>query len=991
MIIRVGRAGCLGWRWAPVVVAVCTLTAAAWGQESIATRPAAPLPVLAMLMVTDPSVGDPAVEDILLSEMASQAYMRLVDRSELKKVLQEHSLSLAGLAERNNAAQLGKITGAEFLLFVTVSNEKAAGRLVEVSSGKVLMEDHVKLRPDLPLAAAALREKTLAALKLTPEKRDRLTVGIAAFPNRSGTDRSDKLGLELQKALRARLQQEKWAVVLEREYPTGLLAEVELTRVGLAKGTADQLPPADLVITGTMEDVTRQYSADKPWEIKLELTIRLHAQSVSEQLICQSDRIESAADEVVNKIIARRQRPSASQPAETEKEYWRLQALRFMPRSSYQVGRGPFDCMSDRQKLDAREAIRAWENLLLLDSDDVDARMNLGICLVSLYCNDLRLKDTNGLDRKRVATEQCLRGSRLVEDAVRARPDRANCVSFYFVTEHLRVWLPQRSAEMFGYMVANPDRFSQEVRYARLALARLQTDPPFDLIDMAVRDVDKDPDMISMTVFLLENRAGASPDKVLAFAAKHTGSPNPLVRFYFEWLTANILLGQKDADALEHFDKAIAAHEGAFAACSYNRLAVDDIYHYKIAACEALGKREQIRKTALDGVKHFLAVGRFNQSIQRLYCDCVTNILTQEGDEKEALAICDAYLAASAQDRQLQNNYLPQVVEKREELTLKLAGKSMPGFDNMVLVKGTETDGLAGPRMTVADGKVWIAWQPWQSGGPAMVYIPGQGAAKRLTDLPADMRSVAAVGKSVFFGGWHGLYKLNTSGEVLKHFSKADNTLPSDSIVDLREGDGKLYMSFRESDRYGVAVLDVDKDVVTVLAPSSRQANLRDEPVYDVYRLWWDGANSRLYANYYLRYAGAISDPAETRGWMQRKGGWDALDGSSAAARLIGSDKAESLQVTCNGGEAVFTFLKSGKSITCPLPLPWLIGEPAWDDKRIWVPGFMGLYEIDRASGDIRLVAHQTQNPCLDIVRLDGELYVATRLGLYRWSIPKQR
>ena len=84
-------------------------------------------------------------------------------------------------------------------------------------------------------------------------------MGIAAFPNRSGTDRSDKLGIELQKALRSRLKDKAWAVVLERQYPTALLEEVDLARTGLVRGKAvEKLPPADLVIFGSMQDVEQR-------------------------------------------------------------------------------------------------------------------------------------------------------------------------------------------------------------------------------------------------------------------------------------------------------------------------------------------------------------------------------------------------------------------------------------------------------------------------------------------------------------------------------------------------------------------------------------------------------------------------------------------------------------------------------------------------------------------------------------------------------------
>ena len=102
-----------------------------------------------------------------------------------------------------------------------------------------------------------------------------------------------------------------------------------------------------------------------------------------------------------------------------------------------------------------------------------------------------------------------------------------------------------------------------------------------------------------------------------------------------------------------------------------------------------------------------------------------------------------------------------------------------------------------------------------------------------------------------------------------------------------------------------------------------------------------------------------------------------------AVPRLIVSEGMESLQMTCVGGEALFEFLRSGKKLQCVLPAPWLAGEPAWDDQHIWVPGLMGVYQIDRNTGRTRLLAHKKDVPCLDLLKQGDRLYVATRDGLY--------
>ena len=95
--------------------------------------------------------------------------------------------------------------------------------------------------------------------------------------------------------------------------------------------------------------------------------------------------------------------------------------------------------------------------------------------------------------------------------------------------------------------------------------------------------------------------------------------------------------------------------------------------------------------------------------------------------------------------------------------------------------------------------------------------------------------------------------------------------------------------------------------------------------------------------------------------------------------------------MTIKGKETVFEFLKTGKKIKCDLSLPWLIGEPAWDEKRIWVPAYTGLYEIERATGKAKWLAHHQGTQCLAVSKYFGKLYVATTRGLYYCDIPSAR
>lgn len=962
------------------------VSVAAAGAEAPADRR---LPTLA-LCVAHPSGAKAVSEklgDVLFAELSAQPFFQLVERQALRDIVREQEIGFAGLTDAKSAIAVGKLIGAELLLFVQAKPGNASLRLVEVGTGKVLLEEELAMKKDLFLTAAAVRERILKALRPGDTIAHRVTVGIAAFANKSGADRSDRLNAELQKALRVKLRRQPWATVLERQYPTGLLEEVDLARLGLARGATEDLPPADMAAFGTLEDVSKDYGAKKGWEVKLELFIRFRERVTELSLACQSTKVADAADRIVKHMDTVRRGASSPGTGQPEAEIWRRHALYLMPRSSHRVGRSRFDCISQREKVDAQEAIRAWENVLLLEPDNVEAKLNLGVCLISLHHG--RLIWGKGSDKK-LAQEQSSRGSLLVEEAMRTQPNAHHATTLYFMAESLKVGLPPRSAQMFEYIVKEARRFSAtEVKFARIALGSLQQERIFGEIDRASANVQSDPSSLVYLFTQLQNKFASSPDRVVSFLSKHRKSKHPLVRFLAERTTAEMLWrGKKDPSALAHYDRAIEVHEGAYAAiakCGQHHGTIDDIYRYRLVACQVLKNSAEARETVLRGVRHFMAVERLNHAIAWLYGHCVTTVLT-DGDAAEGLAICDAYLRAAGRPRAATDYYAPITVA-RERFAARKAGVTLPDFKKLTLVKGTETTRLHAPRMAIAAGKIWLAWQHWQSGGPAMVYDPQGGGAIRLRSLPAKMRAVAAVGEKVFFGGLGGLYELDSQGKVARHYEKKNNELPSDHIVDLCAGRGKLYLSFRESDRYGVAALDPGSGTVTVLAPTSREAKVATEPVRDVYRVWWDPVHSQVYANNFYLYDSLRR--YSQHGWMLTPRGWQRLAAGAAFPRLIVSHGTDALQLRIVDRDCVFEFLGGGERVRCRLPLPALVGEPAWDERRLWVPTYAGLYQVDRATGQTQWLAFQKNTHGKAVVKHGGRLYFATTQGLYWRELPE--
>jgi len=200
-------------------------------------------------------------------------------------------------------------------------------------------------------------------------------------------------------------------------------------------------------------------------------------------------------------------------------------------------------------------------------------------------------------------------------------------------------------------------------------------------IDKAIHNVGKDPSLVLSLFIQLQNQCADLPDVVTDFVQEYTSSENPLVRFCAEWTTAEVLYRKKkDSSALLRFDRAIAAHEGAYAAISKHPVhhgTIDDIYRYKISACLALGKREMARNTAFRGAKYFMSINRFNHAIDWLWFYCVTEVLDRKNAE-QGLAICDAYLKAHERDRGMhQAHHLAAIIQARETFIAALGGTQM--------------------------------------------------------------------------------------------------------------------------------------------------------------------------------------------------------------------------------------------------------------------------------------------------------------------------
>jgi hypothetical protein len=116
MMTRIWRAGVVA-TWAAVLAVVPT--ARADDGEKSKDEPTAAYPV-ALLGFEERGAGakdlGPKVADLLFAKLAAKPEVFLVDRADLKKVLDEQSLSASGAVKADEAVKVGQLTGAKLLV-----------------------------------------------------------------------------------------------------------------------------------------------------------------------------------------------------------------------------------------------------------------------------------------------------------------------------------------------------------------------------------------------------------------------------------------------------------------------------------------------------------------------------------------------------------------------------------------------------------------------------------------------------------------------------------------------------------------------------------------------------------------------------------------------------------------------------------------------------------------------------------------------------------
>ena len=133
------------------------------------------------------------LQQILITELARNGSMRVVERSRLNELIQEQDLGASGRVDPNTAAQIGKLVGAKFMVlggFVDLFGDfRIDARIVDVETGELVKTDQVTdKREQLYRLVVDLSNKLTQNVNLPPlDNQDELQEQAREIPTEALT------------------------------------------------------------------------------------------------------------------------------------------------------------------------------------------------------------------------------------------------------------------------------------------------------------------------------------------------------------------------------------------------------------------------------------------------------------------------------------------------------------------------------------------------------------------------------------------------------------------------------------------------------------------------------------------------------------------------------------------------------------------------------------------------------------------------------------
>lgn len=133
------------------------------------------------------------MQDLLITDLASNAKVRIVDRAHLNEILTEQKLAKDGQVDPATAVRLGKLLGAQYAITGGFMADKAGklrltGRTIDIETGQIVSPQSLDGNANDVLAAiSALSAKVSSNMNLAPKPGAGRRVGDAGDASKSAT------------------------------------------------------------------------------------------------------------------------------------------------------------------------------------------------------------------------------------------------------------------------------------------------------------------------------------------------------------------------------------------------------------------------------------------------------------------------------------------------------------------------------------------------------------------------------------------------------------------------------------------------------------------------------------------------------------------------------------------------------------------------------------------------------------------------------------
>jgi tetratricopeptide (TPR) repeat protein/TolB-like protein len=308
----------------------------AQGATCFGAEPGARAPALAVVGIVnrpdkqvDPKTAASFIA-LLEVELSGRAELKLVERQLRDTLLKQQQLSLTALADAKSPLRLGRLLGADLIVWGEATSDGAEPallmRVVEAKTGVVRCVSSVSLSEKNLLPGAgdiARRIATIASSSKPPVA----TVAVGVFENAGQFERLRPLAFLLRDRMTEELERRPSILVMQRSAMQPLIEELELARSGLVEGApaGNVLPPreATYLLTGSFDDVV----GSVPQRVRA----RMQLISAASGKIVASDQVEVTVGELED--VCAKWTESIERQAATKGE-----AARVTPRAAQSEG-----------------------------------------------------------------------------------------------------------------------------------------------------------------------------------------------------------------------------------------------------------------------------------------------------------------------------------------------------------------------------------------------------------------------------------------------------------------------------------------------------------------------------------------------------------------------------------------------------------------------------------------------------------------------------